>query len=578
MKRSLLSFVCVLMSATPALADPPCGAVEVRFKPGAKRLQIVVWIEDLAGNVLATPYITRTTGTFGLGNRPGSNLLKSNYGWPYGRREMVAPICAHHRNNHYPRVMMGGSLGNAPSAQCPDNQCLETSIAYHERVSSVEPYYCPPMAIPDAMSCASVFNGAKGAYANAPAFSLYPPRADITNVNPAVDSQNLSDFKNQNDLVAVSAATPIQLQPVVPAPSWWAAGRPAGDYVAWVEVSQEFDGTPGHDVLSCHHKGEFSPPCVNEPPDHPCMPDKESNWDWEGFCFLGQPSVVYRVPFRYDVGGGTAVATQYAGYSTWDGSDGVLHPPDSSIVSNKNGTGAGRLVDVDDGVDVYRVKTVVGNCSVLPIDGGLPPSDGGVSDAGVNPGCNAPAPVSNFEVEPGADKLKLKFNAPVTGPPPLYYEVRYQVSQSPITGASFAMQLPAPNVSHMGSGLTHTLEISGLKVNVSYAVAVRAVVACGTPSSVVSKVAATSSANFATLHGCFVATAAFGTPLAATVQALRKFRDRHLLSNPAGRLATAIYYAFSPPLSRAIDTDENLRGLVRAALAPLDGILGVRPR
>jgi hypothetical protein len=571
MTRRGLPLILALLVGSPALADPPCGSVEVRFKPGGKRMQIVVWIEDSTGKVIATPYITRTTGTFGLGNRPGANLLKSNFGWPYGRREMVAPIWAHRRDKHYPRVVMGGSLGNKPSPQCPDNQCLETSIAYHERVSSDEPYYCPPMAIPDAMSCASRFNGSKGAYADQPAFSLYPPRADLTAFNPAVDSTNLTDFKNQNDLVAVSAATPLPNQVIVPTPSWWAAGMPAGDYVAWVELSQEFDGTPGHDVLSCHHKGQTSPPCSNEPPDHPCMPDKETSWDWEGFCFLGQPSVVYRVPFRYDVGGGTAIATQFHGYSTWNGQDGTIHPPDGTIVTNKVGSGAGRLVDVDDGVDVYRVKTVVGNCMVLPTDGGLAPPDAGVTDGGVNPTCESPSPVANLDVTAGADKLKVKFNAPAGGPAPLYYEVRYQVSQSPITGASFSMQLPAPNVAHVSPGKEHEIEITGLKVDVSYAVAVRGVVSCGSTSSVVSRVAATSAKNFAVLHGCFVATAAFGTPMAAQVQMLRDFRDHHLLNNPAGRLLTAIYYAFSPPLARAIDTDENLRALARAAIAPLVG-------
>jgi hypothetical protein len=86
---------------------------------------------------------------------------------------------------------------------------------------------------------------------------------------------------------------------------------------------------------------------------------------------------------------------------------------------------------------------------------------------------------------------------------------------------------------------------------------------------VYSKVAATSASNFVTLKGCFVATAAFGSPLAAQVQALRAWRDRHLLSNPAGQLFAALYAAFAPPLAAAIDTDESLRALARAGLAPV---------
>src|SRR5437762_2972058 len=73
-----------LLVAAPvrAAADPPCGAVDIRFKPGASDLQIVVWIEDAKGNVVDTPYITRLTGQFGLANRPGTPLLKTDFRWP----------------------------------------------------------------------------------------------------------------------------------------------------------------------------------------------------------------------------------------------------------------------------------------------------------------------------------------------------------------------------------------------------------------------------------------------------------------------------------------------------------------
>src|SRR6185369_13952946 len=137
-----------------ALADPPCGAVEFRFQPAAYNLQIVVWVEDGKGEVKGTPYITRATGQFGLANRPGAALLKTDCGWPYGRREMVFPVWAHRRNHHYPKVVMGGVCGNAPASICvaPSpyagsqcaGQCEDSTIAYHERVSSSEPFYCPP--------------------------------------------------------------------------------------------------------------------------------------------------------------------------------------------------------------------------------------------------------------------------------------------------------------------------------------------------------------------------------------------------------------------------------------------------
>ena len=48
--------------------DPPCRTVEVAFRP-VKNLQIAVWVEDPLGNYVATLYVTRLTGTFGLANR-----------------------------------------------------------------------------------------------------------------------------------------------------------------------------------------------------------------------------------------------------------------------------------------------------------------------------------------------------------------------------------------------------------------------------------------------------------------------------------------------------------------------------
>ena len=65
---------------------------------------------------------------------------------------------------------------------------------------------------------------------------------------------------------------------------------------------------------------------------------------------------------------------------------------------------------------------------------------------------------------------------------------------------------------------------------------------------------------------CFVATAAFGTPLAPEIGRLRDFRDRYLLTTALGTAFTDAYYHLSPRAADFIATRPVLRAGVRGGI------------
>ncbi|MGB5811517.1 MAG: CFI-box-CTERM domain-containing protein [Polyangiales bacterium] len=95
---------------------------------------------------------------------------------------------------------------------------------------------------------------------------------------------------------------------------------------------------------------------------------------------------------------------------------------------------------------------------------------------------------------------------------------------------------------------------------------------CQGRSSVSQTALTTSRIDFTTVPPCFVATAAYGSPLADEIWALRRFRDRYLMTHSAGRAFVDLYYAWGPYAADFIAEHPWLRTTTRVLLTPLVGL------
>lgn len=552
----LLSIAAAGLSR-PARAD--CTVVDYTFQPDCFRApadttcvfdpqhpdlgpQIAVWVESADGTAFVdTLMVTDAVAVHGIGNRPGVWNMLSGPRFPYGRRPMALPIWAHARGKLYTFVTM--------------NDGLDEQLTEHENSSSPEPYFCRPMLkneIVDAVTCASgMFRSAKGLLAPDQAASYYPPRADLFDFGGNVcfprigypgscDPGDSAQYFGMNDVDVIAAATPpygasFTGHWIVP------SDLPPGDYRLAVEVAKEFDGNADH-----QHPNDVS------------AHDMQYFVGYGQGGNLGQPSVLYRVPFTLGAGAAPVAATAApAGYGDWSGATGQVFPPDATI-SDAPGSGAGRLLAFAGPNGPARVQLTQGACAPVDCSG---------------PSSPLPLPVV-FEVNPGPSgttaTLAVRQSAEPGGHPVIGYEIRYTTIrlQTPIDPASFAAWSAAGALAGGTPDSVSTLEIDGLAPLTDYAIGVRAIGVCG-PSATTFQRLQTAARKFTQLSGCFVATAAFGSELTPEVALLRKLRDLATARSTLAGVAVDLYYRSSPPAAAALARSSVARAIVRQGLRHL---------
>jgi hypothetical protein len=441
----------------------------------------------------------------------------------------------------------------------------------------------------DAVSCASQFNSDKGRFMTEDDVqggywepyedpssqvgrkqrltldSLYPPRRDVrrcvaeASCCSCYDHADVADFdaharEIMPDIDAVSMATPQggeEQHPLYAVPEDW----PAGSYRACIEVNVEGDYNAVYDDE--HFRTPQTP---------------ELAWDeWAtrfGYPYRGQPSVVYCMPF--DLGGEREVrySTQRAQGSTasWDtaaDSFGTLESMDTLTDEPERAPGSGgdRLRQNAQGERFAVVVKPADLCSRNS-------APSGVTDLRL-----AQYP----ERRQAHERAELEFHAASDDTGVFRYDVR--VSVDPIVDeASFVRGQPAKNdttaaealgvPSDVPSGRPIRVGLGGLIADTHYYVGVRAVDGCNAGGPVEVAQITTPLREFATVTPCFVATAAYGSPLAHEIGALRRLRDRQLSNNVLGRAFVAAYGRLGPELAGSIRRHETLRAAARALLVP----------
>ena len=172
----------------------------------------------------------------------------------------------------------------------------------------------------------------------------------------------------------------------------------------------------------------------------------------------------------------------------------------------------------------------------------------------------------------------MRFRVPEARIPIARYEIRYGIE--PILDEETFMQaLPAKEATidsvelvvptDGAAGDWVEVELGGMIPQTQFFVAVRAIDICNSPANIETVNVTTTEINFTTVSPCFVATAAYGSPMAQDLGTLRRFRDRHLLTNSVGRAFVSAYYEVGPHAARVIEDHDWLRSTTRFLLQPV---------
>jgi hypothetical protein len=583
---AVLGSLILVRPSTVARAQS--ASLELSFTP-TKRAQVAVWVEREDGTFMGTLALTFAVAKVGIGNRPGALQFNSGYRWPYGRREGVLPTWAHRRAaapgaQQWKRVIFQsraeGFASQTASDESPDHHYCLSFVSDKSSKAAL-----------DAVSCASVFSSDKGRYitdadvANGYSepfedgpgrgrtrtlalTSLYPPRRDVERCaqDGCFDHADVNDFRNHASAVmpeldAVTRATlqgGLPAQWIFPVPvSWPVDAR----YKLFVEVNVEGD-----------HNGSF------DDRSHPTPRTPMGAWDiyatGYGYPYRGQPSVVYELPFTLQAA--SSVSTRDPiGHGALHGESGTLTPLNATISNDPvagPGSGADRLL---------AQNGVRASLRVLNHD---------------TPECfqgSAPSAVADLKLAAHPERkhahawARLSFKSPPTTREISSYVVEIKTDdgmfEPAFTPDTEQLLMPVAldmcrdpqdasrnRCITMAPGTSMEATIAGLRASTHYTVRVsardRACAQLGPSASAAFK---TSTQAFATVSPCFVASAAYGSPLAAEIHVLRALRDRHLANHALGRGLIRVYYALGPTLAAPVAEHAWLATAGRALLAPV---------